>query len=181
MLKSTLKHGLVAVVSASTLFLLAGCGETVPTLTSTYDAEREKVSISLTYPESEDYRWSTNPDDFRISANQAILLGPDFKIAIQFADLAVNKYEKDFSKYKENYIAEFDAKDFEIAGLKGFVWYYSGYRAVAVVLPIASSPDNALLLYVYTEESKEEGAMEVFNSDAVQSILRTLKITALAQ
>ena len=178
MLKNYLKVGLMVLIVLSMLVLLTGCGE--KTVTSTYDSDDAKVSVSLTYPESEDYKWSTNDEDLRTSADKAILLTPNFKIAIQFDDLAVPKYEKDFSKYKENYVTEYEAEDFKVAGLEGFKWYYGGYNATVVSLPLESNPDDALKVYVYPKDGdwNKDSAVQLFNSDDVQNILKTIKIVA---
>ena len=175
MVKKYLKFGILGLILLSAIFLLTGCGS--KTTTSTYDAEDEKVSVSLTYPDSEDYKWSTESGDLRTSSDKAILLGPDFKISIQFENLGF-RYDNDFNKYKEKYMADENAKDVTIADINGFRWYYASYRATVVVLPIASNPKEALKIYVYTELDEEAAVTEMFNSDVVQSILKTLKITA---
>jgi len=175
-MKKIIKTMLILTILIICLVILTGCGSKQAMSTSTYDSDDIEASVSLTYPDSEDYKFSTNSDDFRTTANEAILLGPDFKIAIQIRDLSFH-FDKDFNNYKGKYISEEGGKEITVADLNGFVWYYAPYKAAVVVLPIELNPEYALELYIYTEKDSEDEVMEVFNSDAVQDILKTVKIT----
>ena len=155
---------LVAVLGA---FLLTGCAP-----------KREEVSFkgeegSITFNVKEDggYKISTNKDDFRTSREQAVLIGKDFRIGIEFDDNygyffnskwdAVKKARKDRDEFKEVTYSD----------IKGIQYFYSGYMYYEILLPIEGAKDHFLTLTVRGLKDNEESAKAAIKNEEVQDVL----------
>ena len=57
-------------------------------------------------------------------------------------------YDEDFSKFKEAHKND-NPQDMKLAGLNGFKYYLSSYKAEVVALPLKDN-NYALELYIYT-------------------------------
>ena len=181
-MKKTLAILLALMLSIS---LLVGCGgdgsgggsSNAKTATSTYTPEDGKYSISLTYPESADYRWSTDTADFRISSiHKAAVIGPDFKIGIGpiTYPMGVKNVEELKTRRAENY----EVADVTYGSLKGFSYYDSGYTSYVIILPIEGNQIHYIQLMVSDPNNSEARIHDLFKSDAVQNILKTVQIKA---
>ena len=110
---STMLLTLILILSIVTLAGCGGGGEKLQT--KTYEAEREKVKIAMSFPAKGEYRWSTEEEDFRTTADVAILIGPDFKIAIQTRSMS--SYNNDFEKLVDAFAKEKGMNTYRAADL----------------------------------------------------------------
>jgi len=161
--------------------VLTGCGGTKEQVMEvvTYEGEKEKVRISLSYPETDQYRWSTNQEDFGTTTDNAVLIGKDFKIAIQFTDIS-QRFNSEFEVFRASRTASYESlEEVSYGGINGFTYYYEQFSAYIVQLPIPHDPTQVLTLYVYTKAGDEEGTTAIFSRDEIQQILDTVKIEPL--
>ena len=153
------------------IFTLTGCGNTLTT--STYTDEKQDVKISLSYPEKSDCNFSTNENDFRTSAENAIWIFGDFKIAICIID---NNFDGDFEKIKTESLSKEDGKEVTFNKISGVSYYYSPYNRYNVKLPV--NQKCYLELHIYPNDPKydKDIASETFSSQDVQEVLNTIKV-----
>ena len=171
---------LLTLILTLSMLLLVGCGGGGERLqTKVYEAEREKVKITMSFPAKKEYRWSMEEEDFRTTADVAILIGPDFKIAIQTRSLA--SYDNNFAKLVDTYETERGMMEVEYGGNKGFAYYRPSYNAYVAAIPIESNPQYFLNFFVYTEARDLEEGAKIFLSDEVQGILRTIELTPIVE
>ena len=149
-----------------------GCGNNLTT--STYTNEKNNVSISLSYPEKSDCDFSTNENDFRTSAENAIWIFDDFKIALCVVD---SNFDGDFEKVKTESLSKEDGKEVNFNKINGVSYYYSPYNRYNVKLPI--NEKCYLELHIYPNDPKydKELASKAFTSRDVQEVLNTIKIS----
>ena len=153
------------------IFTFTGCGNTLTT--STYTDEKQNVKVSLSYPEKSDCNFSTNENDFRTSAENAIWIFDEFKIAICIID---NNFDGDFEKIKTESLSKEDGKEVTFNKISGVSYYYSPYNRYNVKLPV--NQKCYLELHIYPNDPKydKDIASETFSSQDVQEVLNTIKI-----
>ena len=150
-----------------------GCGNSLTT--STYTSEKNNVDISFSYPEKSNCDFSTNENDFRTSAENAIWIFDDFKIAVYIVD---NNFDGDFEKVKNESLTKEDSKDITFNKINGVSYYYSPYNRYNVKLPINEKCYLELHIYPIDPKYDKEIASKTFNSVDVQEVLNTIKISA---
>ena len=165
--------GIISILAAGVLFL-GGCGQKLTT--STYTDEKNEVSVSLSYPENDKFIYSTDPKDFRTSAEEAILISDTYKIAWDIVSIG---YSGDFEKVKEKAMDREESKEVSYNGIKGVSYYYSPYVRYTVALPINEKCYIEFHIYSANEKHDKEHADEVFNKEEVQNILKTVNIKKL--
>lgn len=172
-----IRLGLAALLIFTLSFVLTACGgNNKAKLTTQTIASDDGVNVSLSYPEDAGYTWSINQDDFRTSKNKAILIAPDFKIAVEFVDLGYF-YSNDFENYKQKQKENRgEVNDVTYNNIAGFRSYHASYYANVVTLPVAGSDKTAVDILVYPFPDVEAKSDEAFNSTAVQDILKTVQI-----
>ena len=157
------------------LSLLAGCGGGGAKTTSSYTSDDGKTTVSLTYPDNDQYKWSTDSTNLRTSSIKAAIVAPDFNIGV-----SVRWYgnSNNFDELKANRSA--DSKDFAEAtygGIKGFSYYYDSYYTYVVSLPIEGNKSDYVELWVTPAGNDDDVSKSTFNSAAVQEILKSVQIT----
>lgn len=170
MIKSTKKVALL-ILAFILIFTIAGCGNNLTT--STYTSEKDNISVSLSYPEKSNCDFSTNENDFRTSAENAIWIFDDFKIALCVVN---SNFDGDFEKVKADALSKEDGKEVTFNKISGVSYYYSPYNRYNVKLPI--NEKCYLELHVYPNDPKydKEIASKTFTSVDVQEVLNTIKI-----
>lgn len=149
----------------------AACGNRLTT--TTYTNEKNNVKVSLSYPEKSNCDFSTNENDFRTSAENAIWIFDNFKIAVCIID---TNFDGDFEKIKTEGLSKEDGKEVTFNKISGVSYYYSPYNRYNVKLPI--NERCYLELHVYPNDPKydKEIASKAFTSVDVQEVLNTIKI-----
>ena len=165
--------GVLGVIIVAVLFM-GGCGKKL--ITSTYTDEKNKVSVSLSYPENDKFNYSTDSKDFRTSAEESVLISDTYKIAWDVVSIG---YSGDFEKVKDKAMEREESKEVSYNGIKGVSYYYSPYVRYTVALPINDKCYIEFHIYSTNEKHDKEHADEVFNSDEVQDILKTVNIKQL--
>lgn len=153
------------------MLTFAGCGNTLTT--STYNDEKENVSVSFSYPKKSNCNFSTNENDFRTSAENAIWIFDDFKIAVCVIS---SNFDGDFEKIKTESLSKEDGKEVTFNKINGVSHYYSPYNRYNIKLPV--NQKCYLELHIYPSDPKyDKGiASETFNSQDVKEVLNTIKI-----
>lgn len=171
MIKSTKKIALLIFIFTISLSF-AGCKNNLTT--STYTSEKDNISVSLSYPEKSECDFSTNENDFRTSAENAIWIFDNFKIAICIID---TNFDGDFEKIKTEGLSKEDGKEVTFNKINGVSYYYSPYNRYNVKLPI--NEKCYLELHIYPNDPKydKEIASKTFTSVDVQEVLNTIKIS----
>lgn len=154
------------------IFAFSGCGNSLTT--STYTNEKHNISISLSYPEKSNCDFSTNENDFRTSAENAIWIFDDFKIALCIVD---SNFDGDFEKIKNESLSKEDGKEITFNKINGVSYYYSPYNRYNVKLPI--NEKCYLELHIYPNDPKydKDIASKAFSSQGVLEVLNTIKIS----
>lgn len=165
--------GILCILVSGALFL-GGCGKKM--VTSTYTDEKNEASISLSYPEDDKFNYSTDSNDFRTSAEEAVLISDTYKIAWDVVSIG---YNGDFEKVKDKAMDREESKEVSYNGIKGVSYYYSPYVRYTVALPINDKCYVEFHVYSTSEKHDKEHADEVFNSEEVQNILKTVNIKQL--
>ena len=168
--KLFLGTGVLSILMGSIL-LLGGCGKKL--VTSTYTDEKNGASISLSYPEDDKFNYSTDSNDFLTSAEEAVLTSDKYKIAWDVVSIG---YSGDFEKVKDKAMDREESKEVSYNGIKGVSYYYSPYVRYTVALPVNDKCYIEFHIYSTSEKHDKEHTDEVFNSDEVQSILKTVNI-----
>ncbi len=154
------------------IFTLSGCEKKFTTVS--YTDEKSKVSISIGYPDNLPCNFSTDSKDFRTSAENAILISDNFKIAL---DIVSRSFKGDFEKEaKQEGLNRIDGKEVTFNNLSGVSFYYAPYNRYNVRLPINDKCYLEIHIYSTKTEYKKEFAEEVFNSEEVKEILNTIEI-----
>jgi len=164
---------LVLALILAVSFTACGGGKTA---TSSFNSRDGKTTIAITYPESDGYRWSTENADFRTSSWEAAVIAPDFKIGV-----STRTYPHGVKSFDEFIAENGDEKNFKevtYGGAKGFSYYYESYRSYVVSLPIEGNTDNYVEIWVSEPKDDETKIDALFDSAAVQDILKTVKSTA---
>ena len=177
---------LLTLMLTFSLTWLVGCGDGGggsggKTVTSSVVIGWIPLNVSLTHPDSDSFRWSTDAEDFMSDRQKAILLGPDFKISV---DAQTNELGGGFQGFKERRAETYEIHDVEFGGLKGFAYNQGvsvGYN-VFLEIPYANlgipEKTGVLWLQVYADTEDKELLTEKFNSTEVQNILKTVELTA---
>ena len=149
-----------------------GSGGGKPTVTSTYTHDNG-IKVSLSFPDSDDYRWTEDKDDFRLGTWKAAIVGPDVKVGINVQGFGFGI--TDFAGQKARASENSDLSDAVYGGIKGYSYYYGGYTSYVVSLP-AEGSNQLVQLWVSEPDNKESLIDELFESDTVQRILNSVKI-----
>lgn len=161
---------LIFIVGTSIIFTLTGCGKKLKTITYT-DKEKTKTSINIKVPEKSNFTLSENKKDLKTSRENAIIKGEKFDIAIQFDKFYTKSNMDTLKKIYKNYN---DFREVTYNKTKGFVYYYPLYIRYVVVLPINEKSYVSLHIYAKESSTKEAGMRELFDSQEVQDILKTV-------
>ena len=161
-----------------TFTLLTGC-----------EPKRENIefngdegSITFQLKQNGNYKISTDSKDFRTSREQAVLLGKNFRIGIEFDDDFGYFFKGDFDKLKETKKDSTDYKEVTYSDIKGIQYFYSSYMRYNIILPIKDNKKYYVVLTVYGKEDNEKSAKEAINNEEVIDILNHIsKITAKKQ
>lgn len=153
-------------------FTLSGCGKKLKTVT--YNSEKTKASISLSYDERSSFTYSENKEDLRTSSENAILKGENFNIAVQFDSYYSSKNFDELKKSRKSYQ---DFKEVKYNNLDGFSYYYASYVRYEVILPVNDKYYVKLHIYSTNSKGKQEDVKKLYNSNEVQEILNTVKIS----
>ena len=178
-----MKKIMIIVLTLVLAFTLAACGggggggggSSAATETSTFTSD-QGISVSLTYPDNEDYRWSEDGDDFRVNTWNAAVIGPDVKIGVIVT--RNNMSFPTFGDIKERRLEENEVTDGVFGGSEGFSYYNGGYTSYNVYLPVGVEGllDYRVELWVSEPENKESLIHDLFESEVVQKILTSVKI-----
>jgi len=167
----------LALVLVSTL-ALAGCGggggggsSNVPTTTSTF-TDRHGTSMTLTYPDAEDFVWSADGDDLIESTWGNILIGPDFSIEVLTRAWAMNA--KNMEEQKAVREDSYEVEDEVFGGIEGFSYYNGSKSAYGIYLPIEGKDDMRAEIWVFSADESE--IHDLYESAAVQRILNSIVI-----
>ena len=168
--KLTKKITLLTFISIMVLNF-AACGNSLKT--TTYTNEKNNIKVSLSYSEKSNCDFSTNENDFRTSAENAIWIFDNFKIAVSIID---TNFDGDFEKIKTEGLSKEDGKEVTFNKISGISYYYSPYNRYNVKLPI--NEKCYLELHVYPNDPKYDKkiASKAFTSVDVQEVLNTIKI-----
>ena len=127
--------------------------------------------IIFNVKEDGNYTISTNKDDFRTSKEQAIIIGKDFKIGIEFDDGFDYFFKGDFDSVKEARKDNDDYKEVTYSDIKGIQYFYDGYMRYNVILPIDGNKKYYAVFSVYGSEDNRESAKDAINNEEVLDIL----------
>ena len=161
-------------ILASGMLLFSGCGQKLAT--STYTDDKNKASISLSYPEESKCTYSTETKDFRTSAEEAILISDNYKIAWDVVSVG---YTGDFDAVKQKAMERDEAKEVEYNGVKGVCYYYAPYVRYSIALPVNDKCYIEFHVYSTNEKQDKEHADKAFSMEEVQNILKTVNIKQL--
>ena len=150
-----------------TIPLLTGCGEKREEL----KFKGKKGTIVFNVKKDSGYKISTNRDDLRTTKEQAVLIGKNFKIGIEFNDDFGYFFKGDFKKVKDKRKVNTDYKEVTYSDIKGIQYYYGGYTRYEIVLPIENSKKYYLSLNVYGKKEDEKSSKKAINSEEVQDVL----------
>ena len=160
------------ILTIAMVFTLSGCGKKLKTVT--YNSEKTNTSISLSYDEKSSFTYSENMEDLRTSSENAILKGENFNIAIQIESYYSYKNIDELKKSRKSYQ---DFKEVKYNDLNGFSYYYAPYVRYEVILPLNDKYYVKLHIYSINSKDKNEDVKKLYNSDEVQEILNTVKIS----
>ena len=160
----------ILILALSTTLLITGCESKKEEWK--YDGKEGSVLFSL--KGNTDYKLSTKESDLKSSKEEAMLLGKDFSIGIDFNDDLDYFYKGDFNALKKERQAEEDYKDVTYSNIKGIQFFYSGYMRYQVTLPIQGNNKYTLDLTVYGKEESEKAAKDAINNDEVKEILNSI-------
>ncbi len=135
--------------------------------------DSKEGSFTLSVDHSAGYKISTDSKDFRSSREQAMLIGKDFKIGIEFDDDFGYFYEGDFSKLKEAY-EYYDFKEVTYSNIKGISFFNDSYNRYNIVLPCNDSKEYILSLTVYGNKDTESAAKEAMKNEEVLDVLNNI-------
>ena len=131
----------------------------------------DEGSITFNVKKDKKYKLSTDKNDLRTSREQAILIGDNFKIGIEFDDNFDYFFKGDWDKLVK---ARKDNKDFKkvtYSDIKGIEYFYGGFMRYNVILNIKDSKKYYLVLTVYGDKDDEKSAKKAINSEEVKDIL----------
>ena len=157
----------VIILLAVTIPVLSGCGVKRKELTF----KEKEGTIIFNVKNDSKYKISTNRNDFITLREQAILLGNDFKIGIEFDNDFGYFYKGDFKAVKNKRKTNEDYKEVTYSDIKGIQYYYGGYKRYEVILPVDGSKDYYVVLTVYGKEDTKKSAKKAINSEEVKDIL----------
>lgn len=160
------------ILTIAMVFTLSGCGKKLKTVT--YNSEKTNTSINLSYDEKSSFTYSENREDLRTSSENAILKGKNFNIAIQIESYYSYKNIDELKKSRKSYQ---DFKEVKYNDLDGFSYYYAPYVRYEVILPLNGKYYVKLHIYSINSKDKNEDVKKLYNSDEVQEILNTVKIS----
>ena len=175
-MKTFIKIFSLAALMISGILVMTGC-----------EPKREEISfkgeegsITFNLKQDQNYKISTNSDDFRTSREQAVLIGKDFKIGIEFDNDLDYFFKGDFNKLKEARKNNTDYKEITYSDIKGIQYFYGSYMRYNVILPIKDSDKYYLVLTVYGKEDNEKSAKEAIKNEEVLDVLNhIIKINAV--
>ena len=173
-MKSYLKILSFILIMVLAILLLAGCGEKKEELT--FDGEEGKITFQV--KAGSGYKISTNPDDFRTTRAQGVLIANDFKIEIEFCDDYNYFFESNLDKMKEARKDYDEYKDVTYNGVAGLQYFSSGYNRYEIMLPVANNDKYYLNLSVSGMEDKEESAKAAIANQEVIDILNSMTFEA---
>ena len=162
--------GLISAMAVG-IVLLAGCGKKLKT--TTYEDEETHTSISFKYPEELECNYSTDSKDLRTSAENAIWIFDQYKIAVDILNIYSNE---DFNTVKERRSSNEDYTEVTFNNISGISYYYSPYNRYNICLPINDKYYADFHIYSTKEGFKKEDVEKVFNSDEMKEILNTIEI-----
>ena len=169
-LKTFLRLGMTCIAFVS-IVLFSGCVKKMKT--STYEDYTNNASISLSYPEDSKCVYSTDEKDICTSTEEAVLTSDNYKIAW---DIVSSSYDGDFEKVKDKAFAKDEGKEVEYNSIRGVSYYYSPYVRYNVCLPINDKCYIEFHIYSTNESHDRKHVDEVFNSEEVQNILKTVSV-----
>lgn len=148
------------------VLLITGC-------TKRYDLKYENARYKITISPKEELELKQDVKYFRTAREKAIIVGPSFKVGIEFNDeLATKKIT--FDEFKKQYKKNEDFKEVKYSKMKGFQFYTSAYLRYEIYLPI---DDQVILrLNVYSANDKKKFTKKELESDVVQDLLNNIKI-----
>ena len=150
-----------------TITLVTGCEPKREGLK--FDGDEGKITFQV--KQNAKYKISADSKDFRTSREQAVLLGNDFKIGIEFDDDFGYFFKGDFNKVKEARKDSTDYKEVTYSDIKGIQYFYGSYMRYNIILPVKDSEKYYLVLTVYGKEDNEKSAKEAINNEEVIDIL----------
>lgn len=121
------------------------------------------------------YKISSDADDLRTSKEQAVIIGKDFSIGIEFNDDLDYFFNGDFNELKKTRIEENNAQEVTYSNIKGIQYFYDGYMRYTVILPINGNKKYTLNFNIYGKEETEESAKEAIKNEDVLDILNNLQ------
>ncbi len=165
------KHAGIISAMIAGVILLAGCGKKLKT--TSHEDERTNTSISFKYPEELGCNYSTDSKDLRTSAEDAIWIFDQYKIAVDIKNISSGE---DFNKVKERKSSNQDYSEVTFNKISGVSYYYSPYNRYEVCLPMNDKRYAEFHIYSTKEGSKKEDVEKIFNSDEMKEILNTIEL-----
>lgn len=174
-MKNLRRYLTISLLIIGTLTLLTGCTQ-----------KREDVkfdgnegSITFYLKQENKYKISTSRDDLKTVREQAIIIGKDFKIGIEFDNDFSYYYKGNFEEVKKKRKENEDYKEVTYSEMKGIQYFYPGYMRYNVVLPIKNSKTYYLVLTVYGKEDTQKSAKEAIKNEEVLDVLNHItKVSA---
>ena len=142
------KITITAVLTLVVTLLITGCAPKREDL----KFNGKEGSLAFSVEKKAGYKLSTKADDLRTSKEQAMLIGDDFKIGIEFSDDLDYFFKGDFKALKEARKTNPDFKEVTYSNIKGIQYFYSGYMRYEVILPIEGNDKYFLELTVYGKD-----------------------------
>ena len=143
----------------------------------TYVGEDSSFTISLKYPKTKAYRWSTDAADLKVHTLHGAIITEDFTISIGTFNLSwhncsYNAYQRDLRDIYES------ARDVTFGGLKGTMFYYEDASSYRIALPIGKEGfvNYATDIWVSCPSDDRDTLDEVMGSDAVRGILDSVEV-----
>lgn len=149
------------------ILILTGCGQKREEIK--FDGEEGSIAFSLKAEKK--YKISTKQEDLRTSREQAILIGDDFKIGIEFDDDYGYFFKGDWEKLKEARKNNDDYQEVKYSDIKGIQYFYGGYMRYNVILPIKENDKYYLVLTIYGAKDDEESAKTAIKNEEVLDVL----------
>lgn len=134
----------------------------------------DEGAITFNVKSGKKYKISTDSKDLRTSREQAILLGDNFKIGIEFNDTFNYFFDSSFDKLKKARKDSDEYKEVTYSGIKGIQYFYGSYNGYEILLPIEGDKEHFLNLSVYGKEDTEKSAKEAIKSEEVIDVLNNM-------
>lgn len=168
--KKVLKLLSICVVSLCVVFCLDGCAKKLKTVS--YTDKKTNIKTSISFDEEANYTLSEDSNDLRTTRENAILLGDDFKISMEYNSLSSGQtmdYVKDVYKKYEDY------KEITFNEIKGYSMYNASYVRYDVALPASNKVYVVFHVYSNDSKSKKDDVKKLYESEKIKEILNTVK------